>query len=313
MSASIWFLSALLVLSGPDGGDSPGRRSSNQFQLEYTQVTLTADGRVNVAAQEAGLITEISVIEGSEVKAGDKIAQINDSKAQAARKVAMAEHEVALAEAENDISVRYARAAAKVAEYDYSAHYEANQRAKKAVPDVELKKLWMTAEKGRLETEKAQLELDVAKLTAKAKEASVEAADDDIHRRRVFSHIDAVVVEIDKHVGEWVNPGDRIMRIVRMNKVRVEGSLPIAVVSQTQLVDRPVTVETTISGNRSVQFKGKIVFVAPELDPSGKYYKVVAEVENREERGAWLLLPGMSPTVTVDAGIAAEKPKTGRR
>jgi macrolide-specific efflux system membrane fusion protein len=311
MSASIWFLSALLVLSGPDGGESPGRRASNQFQLEYTQVTLI--DRINVAAQEAGLITEIAVREGAEIKAGDKIAQINDSKAQAAKKVAQAEHEVALAEATNDISVRYAAASAQVAKYDYKAHYDANRKAPGSTPAAEMKKLELQWQKGELETEKAQLELDVAKLTAKAKEASVEAADDDIHRRRVFSHIDAVVVEIDKHVGEWVNPGDRIMRIVRMNKVRVEGSLPIALVSPTQAVDRPVTVETTISGNRSVQFTGKIVFVAPELDPSGKYYKVVAEVENREERGAWLLLPGMSPTVTVDAGIAAEKPKTGRR
>lgn len=311
MSASIWFLSALLVLSGPDGGESPGRRSSSQFQLEYTQVTLI--DRINVAAQEAGLLTEIAVREGAEIKAGDKIAQINDSKAQAAKKVAQAEHDVALAEAENDISVRYAAASAQVAEYDFRAHYDANRKAPGSTPEAEMKKLQLQWKKGVLETEKAQLELDVAKLTARAKEASVEAADDDIHRRRVISPIDAVVVEVDKHVGEWVNPGDRIMRIVRMNKVRVEGSLPIALVSPTQVVDRPVSVETTISGNRNVQFTGKIVFVAPELDPSGKYYRVVAEVENREERGAWLLLPGMSPIVTVDAGLAAEQPKTGRR
>lgn len=311
MSASIWFLSALLVLSGPDGGESPGRRTNNQFELELPQVTLI--DRVNVAAQEAGLITEIAVHEGAEIKVGDKIAQINDSKALAAKKVAQAEHEVALAEATNDISVRFAHAGAEVAKYDFLAHEAANKKARGSTPEAEMKKLLLQWKKGELETEKAQLELDVAGLTAKAKEASVEAADDDIHRRRVFSPIDAVVVEIDKHVGEWVNPGDRIMRIVRMNKVRVEGLLPIALVSQTQVVDRPVTVETTISGNRNVQFNGKIVFVAPELDPSGKYYKVVAEVENREDRGAWLLLPGMSPTVTVDAGIAAERTKTPRR
>ena len=311
MSASLWFLSAVFVLSGPDGSDSPGRRAANQFQLERTQVTLIDE--IDVAAQENGLITEINVHEGSEIKADDKIAQISDSKAQAAKKVAQAEHEVALAEAENDISVRYAAAAAKVAEYDWRAHDAANRQAKGSTPEAEMKKLLLQWKKGELEVEKAQLELDVAKLTAKAKEAAVEAADDDIHRRRVFSPIDAVVIEIDKHVGEWVNPGDRMMRIVRMNKVRVEGILPIAEVSPTQVVDRPVTVETTLSGKRSVQFTGQIVFVAPELDISGKYYRVVAEVENREERGAWLLLKGMSPTVIVDAGIAAEKPKTPRR
>ncbi|HET6880202.1 MAG TPA: biotin/lipoyl-binding protein, partial [Pirellulales bacterium] len=114
MSASLWFLSVVLVLSGPDGEDSPGRRTNNQFEVEETLVTLIDE--IDVAAEEAGLITEISVREGSEVKSGDKLAQINDSKAQAAKKVAKAEHEVALAEATNNISVRYAEAAAKVAD-----------------------------------------------------------------------------------------------------------------------------------------------------------------------------------------------------
>ncbi|MGH7136442.1 MAG: efflux RND transporter periplasmic adaptor subunit, partial [Pirellulales bacterium] len=310
MSASIWFLASLLALTGPDGDDSPGRKAANQFPFEYPLVTLIEE--VDIAAQEAGLLTEITVQEGSEIKAGDKIAQINDSKAQAAKKVAQAEHEVALAEAENDISVRFSIKAAKVAEYDYLAHFEANKQARKAVPEVELAKLKVTAEKGRLETEKAELELQVAKLTAKAKEAAVEAAEDDIHRRRVLSPIDAVVIEIDKHVGEWVNPGDRIMRIARMNKVRVEGKLAIERVSPAQVYDRPVTVEITTGTNRTVQLQGRIVFVAPELDSSGKYYRVVAEVENRENRGTWLLLPNMSPTVTVDSGIAAEKAKGPR-
>ncbi|HVX12210.1 MAG TPA: HlyD family efflux transporter periplasmic adaptor subunit [Pirellulales bacterium] len=309
MSASIWLLSAVLVLSGPDDRES-GRHTTNRYQLDNTLVTLIDE--IDIAAQEAGIITDLTVQEGSEVRANDKIAQISDSKAQAAKKVAQAEHEVALAEAENDISVRYAKKAAEVAYYDFMAHKLANKQAKGSTPEAEMKKLHLSWQKGELETEKAQLELDVAKLTAKAKEASVEAADDDIHRRRVFSPIDAVVIEIDKHVGEWVNPGDRIARIVRMNKVRVKGMLALAEVSPIQVADRPITVEARISNNRSVQFQGRIVFVAPELDPSGKYYKVVAEVENREENGTWLLLKGMSPRVTVEAGIAADETKTRR-
>lgn len=305
MSASLWFLSAALVLTGPDGADSPGRRAANKFEVEDTKVTLIEE--IDVAAEEAGLLTEIAVREGSEIKEGDKLAQINDSKVQAAKKVAEAEHQVALAEAENDISVRYAAKAADVAKFDYIAHVRSERKVKGSVPEAEMKKLELTWQKGVLEIEKAQLELKVAGLTAKVKEAAVKSADEDIRRRRVFSTIDAVVLEVHRHVGEWVNPGDSILRIVRMNKLRVEGRLRIADVSPTHVIDRPVTVVITLTGNREVEFKGQIVFVKQEL-VLGKY-RVIAEVENREENGEWLLWPGMSPHMTVDAGIAAEKPK----
>src|SRR5581483_10641203 len=121
--------------------------------------------------------------------------------------------------------------------YDYRAHFEANTKAKGSTPEAEMKKLLLQWRKGELETDKAKLELDVAKLTAKAKGAAVESADDDIRRRRVESTIDAMVVEVHRHECEWVNPGDPILRIVRMNKLWVEGRLKLADVSQMQVVD----------------------------------------------------------------------------
>ena len=310
MSASIWFLSAALALTGPDIGDSPGRRAANEFEVENVRVTFLVER--DIAAQEPGVLTEMHVREGSEVKAGDKLAQINDSKARVSKKVAEAELAVAMEEATNDISVRYADKAKDVALFDFQAHLEANKQAPGSTPKAEMMKLKLTYEKGVLEVDKARLEFDVAKLTAKVKEASVEVADDDIHRRRVDSPIDAVVIEVARHEGEWVNPGDRILRIVRMKTVRVEGLLRIGDVSPTQVVDRPVTVVATLTGNRPIEFNGRIVFVAPEL-VAGDKYRVVAEVENREERGAWLLMPGMKAVMKVDAGIAGEKPKAARR
>lgn len=312
MSASIWFLSAALALTGPDVGDSPGRRAANEFEVENARVTFIDGGEIEIAAEEGGLITELHVREGTEVKAGDKLAQINDSKSRVAKKVAEAELAVAMEEATNDISVRYADKAKDVALYDYKAHLKANEQAPGSTPLAEMMKLKLTWEKGVLEVDKAQLEFSVAKLTAKVKEASVEAADEDIRRRRVLSPYDAVVIEVVRHAGEWVNPGDRIMRIVRMKTVRVEGMLRIGDVSPTQVHDRPVTVVATLTGNRPVEFNGRIVFVAPEL-VAGDKYRVVAEVENREDRGAWLLLPGMKAEMKVDAGIAGDKPKAKRR
>ena len=197
MSASLWLLTAAIALTGPDGelpaknvrksSPAPAARRSPDDRLrallersgagaplaartpdgtpdprtiESCQVTLI--DVVDVAAQEAGVLTEVKVREGSEVKEGHLVAQVNDSKVQMARKVAEAEHKVALAEAESDISVRYSKSAAAVAKQDYVVHLEANRRVPGSTPDTEMQKLRLQWEKGTLEIEKAELEQKVA-------------------------------------------------------------------------------------------------------------------------------------------------------
>lgn len=299
MSASM-VLVAALVLTGPEGGDSPGRRVSNQVEVRGCLVS--AIDEVPVAAEEAGVVTEVLVREGAEVREGDKLAQISDSKARAAKKVAEAEQQVAEAEAKSDVSIRYAKAAWKVAEYDYRKHVDAEKTTPGVTPMAELKKLKLQADKAYLEIEKAQLEKDVAELTAGSKAASVEAADDDIERRQVLARIAGMVVDVKRHKGEWVNPGDTVVRLLRMDKLRVDGQLTLDEVSPESVFGRPVTVTAELTGGREVKLPGKIVFVDPLIGPGGRY-RVIADVENREENGVWLLLPGMQSKMFIDPGM----------
>jgi multidrug efflux pump subunit AcrA (membrane-fusion protein) len=337
MSASLWLLTAAIALTGPDGElpaknvrkSSPAaatRRSPDERlrallersgagaplaartpegtpdprTIENCQVTLI--DVVDVAAQEAGVLTEVKVREGSEIKEGHLVAQVNDSKVQMARKVAEAEHKVALAEAESDISVRYSKSAAAVAKQDYVVHLEANRRVPGSTPDTEMQKLRLQWEKGTLEIEKAELEQKVAALTAESKEASVEAADDDIHRRKVLAPLDGVVAEVFKHRGEWVNPGDRVVQVLRMDKLRVEGNLNIANVSPADVIGRPVRIIADLTNGRKEEFPGEVVFVDLRVLQGGEY-RVKAEVKNRQENGSWLLLPGTNVEMRIDAGM----------
>lgn len=309
MSASM-VLVAALVLTGPEGSDSPGRRAASQVEVDGCLVS--AIDQVDVAAQEAGVVTEMAVREGAEVREGDKLAQINDSKVRAAKKVAQAEQKVAEAEASSTVSVRYAKAAWQVAEYDYRKHVDAERTTPGVTPKAELKKLQLTARKAELEIEKAVLEQDIAKLTAESKSASVEAADDDIERRKVLAPIDAVVVDVTRHIGEWVNPGDRLLRLLRMDKLRVEGTLTLAAVPPDEVVGRPVTVTAELTARREVRLPGKVVFVDPLIGPGGKY-RVIADVENTEENGVWLLLPGMQSRMFVEAGLERQAQAARRK
>ncbi|HEX5443898.1 MAG TPA: HlyD family efflux transporter periplasmic adaptor subunit [Pirellulales bacterium] len=309
MSASM-VLVAALVLTGPEGSESPGRRAAQQVEVDGCLVS--AIDQVDVAAEEAGVVTEMAVREGAQVSKGDKLAQINDSKVVAAKKVAQAEQRVAAAEASSTVSVRYAQAAYKVAEYDYRKHVDAERTTPGVTPAAELKKLKLTADKAYLEIEKAVLEKHIAELTAESKAASVEAADDDIERRKVLARIDAMVIDVKRHEGEWVNPGDRLLRLLRMDKLKVEGTLTLSEVSPENVVGRPVTVTAELTGRREVKLPGKVVFVDPLIGPGGKF-RVIADVENREENGVWLLLPGMESKMFVDAGMERQAQVSRRK
>ncbi|HEV7226805.1 MAG TPA: HlyD family efflux transporter periplasmic adaptor subunit [Pirellulales bacterium] len=334
MTASIWLLTAALALTGPDGaakapaGKSPAAetqrdaRSRQRRELTHGAKSTAAnpvDGTpgerevdrcqvtlidvVDVAAQEAGLLKGLEVREGSEIKEGDLIGQINDSKMRMAKKVAEAEHKVALAEAENDIAIRYSEKAYEVARQEWVVRHRANQQVPGSTPEVEMEKLKLQAEKSKLEIEKAELERTIASLTAESKEASVEAADDDIHRRRILAPLDGVVAEVFRHHGEWVNPGDRVVQLLRMNKLRVEGDLNIAEVSPSDIVGRPVRIVAKLTGGKQEQFQGKVVFVDLRI-LTGGVYRVKAEVVNRQENGAWTLLPGTTVNMFIDSGVA---------
>lgn len=309
MSASM-ILVAALALTGPGDSDSPGRRASTQVEVDGCLVS--AIDQVDVAAEEAGVVTEMLVREGNEIHKGDKLAQINDSKVRAAKKVAEAEMKVAEAEASSTVAVRYATAAAEVARFNYVRHYEAEKTTPGVTPAAELKKLKLEWQKGILEIEKADLEQRVAKLTAQSKAASVEAADDDIERRKVVARIDAMVVDVTRHEGEWVNPGDRLLRLLRMDKLQVEGTLTLADVSPENVVGRPVTVTAELAARREVELPGKVVFVDPLIGPGGKY-RVIADVENREENGVWLLLPGMQSRMFVEPGMDRQAQASRRK
>jgi biotin carboxyl carrier protein len=123
-----------------------------------------------------------------------------------------------------------------------------------------------------------------------------------LKRSRVNAPISGIVVEVNTHTGEFVLPGEPIVRIVRLDKLRVETSYFPPFVSPTELTDRETQVSVTFPGGRVEQFPGKVVFVSPITATPLAYIEVV----NRRVNGQWILQPGMKATVSIvgkDAGL----------
>ena len=270
-------------------------------------VSLVEEARV--PAREAGVLVELSIKEGDTLARGDTIARIDDSQPRFEQRKAKAEHDQAQAKSESDVDVRYSIAAEEVAEAELEKAVASNRRIPGSVTEVELARLQLNRKKSELQIEQAQLERRLSALDVDSKQVEVDAAENRIQRRKISSPIDGTVVQIYPHLGEWMQPGDPLARVVRIDKLRVEGYVDSARFEPEQVHDRPVTVKVVFADEREETFKGRIVFVSPLVEPGGDY-RVWAEVENRQPPGSnqWLLRAGQQATMTIHSQQAPLPP-----
>jgi multidrug efflux pump subunit AcrA (membrane-fusion protein) len=253
-----------------------------------------------VPAREAGVLLQLAIREGDAVRVGEVIARIDDNQAQMEKRRAKAEHDQAAAKAESDVDVRYSVAAEKVAEAEHQKALESHTKVPGSVTEVERNRLKLNHQKGELQIEQAELEKRMNELAAASKGVELEAAESAIERRLIKSPLDGVVVQIFPHEGEWMQPGDPLAHVVRIDKLRVEGFVNAGQWNADDVRDRPVTVEVQLAGGRRESFEGRIVFTSP-LVQAGNNFRVVAEVDNRQNADSerWLLRAGQSATMRI--------------
>jgi multidrug efflux pump subunit AcrA (membrane-fusion protein) len=284
----------------------PGAAAAAEPQPVLQRCLVSLVEEAKVPAREPGVLEELLVREGDAVSKGEVIAKIDDDQPQMERRKAKAEHDQAVAKSDSDVDVRYAVAAEKVAQIEFEKAAESDRKVPGSVTRVELNRLQLNEQKSELQIEQAQLERKVSAMAAVSKGVEVDAAENAIERRLIKSPLDGVVVQIFPHQGEWMQPGDPLARVVRTDKLRVEGYVDASQWSPEQVRDRPVTVEVTLDENRREKFTGRIVFTSPIVE-SGGDYRVFAEVENRQAPGSqtWLLRAGQTATMTIHS---QEKP-----
>ena len=255
----------------------------------------------DIPAQEAGVLAELKVAEGTGVRAGDLLVKIDDRRAEIDKRLAADQYASAREKADNDINFRYATAAADVAEAAYQAALDANRRVDNSVASSEVRKLKLEHRRAVLQIEQSRLERSTMGHEAQEAAAKLEAADDNLRRRKITSPLDGVVVDVRRHVGEWVQPGDVVLHVVRLDRLRVEGFVKAADAPASRIRGRDVTVAVELpaqAGKERHEVTGKVVFVSPLLQTGGDY-RVWAEVKNRQQDGQWLLQPGQPVSMRV--------------
>jgi macrolide-specific efflux system membrane fusion protein len=235
-------------------------------------------------------VVQLAVQEGARVKADELLARIDDTEARYAEDRAKVELAIAAQQAASDVAVRLAERTLVTAEGELRRADEARQKLRNIVAEAEYEKLRLAVDQARLAVEKAQQERAVAQLQRDLKKVEAEFAARQTARHQATAPFGGVVVQIHKRQGDWVEPGDKMLRLIRLDRLRVEGFLD-ALVARPGLEGRPVS----LSLESGAAFSGKLIFVSPEIDPINRQVRVLAEIENPN----FALAPGSRGTLSI--------------
>ena len=250
-------LIALWVVANPANGGSPG-----DGRLHVDSVVVTLIEQVEVSARDAGALAAVEVQEGQRVREGQLLARLEDTEAKLVRNKAQFEFDIAKKQAASDVKLRYAKTSLEVATTEERRGLESVGKFSKSVSQSELDQLRLAKEKAALEYEQAGEDQEIARLTARLKENEVQTGTFNVERRQIVSPIAGVVVQIKRHKGEWVQLGESIVRIVRVDHLRAEAFLNSHDVSG-DLAGRPVSLVVDLPGARRANSPARSSSSAP--------------------------------------------------
>jgi RND family efflux transporter MFP subunit len=267
-------------------------RSSNSLEGDFTLLTIVEE--VEVPARAEGVLESLEVREGKLVEKGAVLARIDSAEASLSLERATIEHDIARTQAENDLKVLTARKVADVAHTDLRRALESKAIQKKAVSEAEIDRLQLAADKSDLEVAQAVHEQKTADLSARLKETEMKLAKQGVARRTIVSPISGMVVQIMHEEGEWVTAGHTVVRIIRLDRLRVQGDVSAKRLKEN-LLGRKVSWSSDLPEESGHEFSGDIVFVSPEVDPVNQSVRVWAEIDNSR----LVLRPGLRGKVKI--------------
>jgi len=253
--------------------------------------------------------------------------------------------EMALRRADSDIRVQAAKKAMKVAENDLRRATQARERFSDAVSQSEVDGLALAHERAMLEAQQAELERQLDALTAEVERQTAEGSETsvlraemelkqaefdqnvlrlradaihtevdktrlDVERHTIVSPLGGVVAEVLRKPGEWVQPGDTVARVVRLDRLRAEGflassqAIPLAQIladfrrrgEQDEATPVSVTLTATVAAGQTIRREGVIGFISPEVDAINDEVRFWVEFDNPDGS----ILPGMRMSMRLE-------------
>jgi multidrug efflux pump subunit AcrA (membrane-fusion protein) len=284
----------VMAVGGDQSVADDATRTQRPEVISIESVVVTISEQVSVPAADAGMIAEVLVKPGDLVAEGDLIARLRDDDVRLLVDRTRINAEIAAKESSSDLDSRYAAKTTEVARTELARSIESNAKYAKTVSNSELDRQRLLVDQGELETQRAEHQQQIAGLTHQIRDNEHRSALDQLALRKMTAPLKGMVVEVRSGRGEWVQPGDAVARIIRLDRLRVEGFLSFRL-GVRKLVGRAAEVTAQSDDGEIMVLPGKVVFVSPEIDPLNDQVRVWIDIENDDLK----LWPGMIASVKV--------------
>jgi len=273
-----------------DAGKQIGE-SASDAKLVIDGAVLKTVEVTSVAAQVAGVLKMVHVREGDRVHVGASLGIIDSKSSDLQLERSKVALDVAQKNLENTIDIDLARKNFAVAENEYARAIESNKVVSDVYPAVEVERLKLVRDRAELEVSRAQFMKEIARLEAVKSEIEHKQLVDLIGKHTISSPVSGMVVALEKRTGEWVEPGAVTVRIVEIDRLRIEGFLN-AEQADMELLHRDANVELVLAG-KPMKTTAKLVFISPEVNPINSQVRVFLDIDNSDGK----LRPGLRPRV----------------
>lgn len=299
-------LPAIGTIEAGRGAAAPlqANRQGTRNELVDSKAILTYVNDTDITATADGILMRIGADEGATITKESILLDVDSRMVQAQLKVAQKKKEAASEKARDRSNIEFSEKSYEVAKLQLEMFQKLADRDATSLMELESKRL--EAEKARLAGVVAEVQNRQDVAAEQVAEAEAEAANVELQLRQIRAPFDGVVVDRKKQLFDWVRAGEPVLRLVGMERVRVNGRISAQDLQGPPhlLENAPATAIITLfsngtpQGTQEVSIDGNLGFVSPVLDPSGMY-EVWMEIGNQQVQGRWLLREGMRARLVI--------------
>ena len=270
--------------------DSFDFRSVENGWLTFDKCLVFSAESVELPSQESGAIASLEVRENDTVNANQLIAKLEGKIAELEKAAAGLQVQVAASEAQDESEIRLAEAF--VEETKLQADMYEEMANKGTASHTEFRQRQLAEKQARVRLIQSKIAKQQRELKWKLSQSAVILGEQKVDRLILRSPISGTVTRIDHRAGEWVQAGTTVVKIIRLDEVRIDFFVSLNQIDRTSLIGRTVKVISK-SGTTESLFSGRITSYDPEVTSAGQI-RVHATVQNQKTGDHWLLIPGMT-------------------
>ncbi len=282
MQLTLWFAAMLSTALG-----------SADDEIRVSVALLKPIAEVEVPAGESGMLTALAVKEGQRVKRGQVLGAVDDEEVL----IQLEQTEVELADAallaQDETEIELMLKELEIAEAEHQRALDSADRFAKSVTESEIHRLQLLVEQSKLRVQQARRKHASAQHALALKQAETKLAKLKVTRRQLHSPLDGQVVQVYSQQGEWLQPGQSVVRVLNADRLKAEAFLP-ADDLPADLTGHPARLEFRRQGEPQT-VSGQVTFVSPELNAVNGQVRIWAEFENKDG----VLRPGMQVELVI--------------